>query len=693
MRVCVCVSLKQKRMAGRQTTAVVVQDGGDDGAADAAGSTSLNASITGLRSTRPVPLQDRTRGLHAVPELTPSETEGLALLENYHVFVSDPAESDYAAAPPVRWLPLYGVFCLIHVQLTLAILYAISVILLIVQGFGVRRSFYSFPLLCMLFYVLEGVVLFLYRSPQRAPPPCVAWWKSQYLTLCVVVVIEFVAWVVWSIEEVKHDRSVSLILLAWLRLLLWAYHGRLRWEQLQQAVRTTCSADRRRYRGEGFDLDYAYIHHNIAAMAWPSHNFERLFRNTIEQVTQYLDWKHPDSYLVVNLCSERTYAPELFHGHTSWYPMDDHNPAELEMMVAFCREITDFVAVDPQRRVAAVHCKGGKGRTGAMICAYLMFTGLQRTADRALYHFAHLRTKYGARSFQGVQAPSQDRYVRYFEKLLQQPQLSIPRRPVRVRALRLHHIPWLWYSGGVGKLWFVILTKPCTERTVCYLSNPSVTFDSKVPDPSTYTAKQIRDLFGTAEDNLYKECNEVDPALLNSNSVTINPTNAEPTATTASPNAQTHLRTPHGYDLDVNSFWYYLDAEEQQRLSYTEFQQRLVQLRESGAPPSSGGGGGGSWRASKLSPAPQLTVGVELREPAALPVLDGDVVFKFYYAKNNPNPLEPPVQFWLHTAFEPAGMVRLGRDQLDGPAKDTKATRYPEGFAISIELEDALDAR
>ena len=63
---------------------------------------------------------------------------------------------------------------------------------------------------------------------------------------------------------------------------------------------------------------------------------------------------------------------------------------------------------DGRKRVVALHCKGGKGRTGTMICAILINKGLFKGAMDTLQYFGQRRTDLNvSEQFQGVETYSQ----------------------------------------------------------------------------------------------------------------------------------------------------------------------------------------------------------------------------------------------------------------------------------------------
>lgn len=64
-------------------------------------------------------------------------------------------------------------------------------------------------------------------------------------------------------------------------------------------------------------------------------------------------------------------------------------------------------------RVIAVHCRGGKGRTGSMVCTWLIYSQFVKDSEESLTYFARARTELRKSStkLQGVDTPSQKRFV------------------------------------------------------------------------------------------------------------------------------------------------------------------------------------------------------------------------------------------------------------------------------------------
>lgn len=128
---------------------------------------------------------------------------------------------------------------------------------------------------------------------------------------------------------------------------------------------------------------------------------------------RFLDTRHGDNYKVYNLCSERQYEPSVFHGRACRYPFDDHNCPPLSLIYECCQDLSDFLKAD-DKNVVALHCKAGKGRTGLMICCFLLWNNDWDTAESALSFYGAARTH----NQKGVTIPSQIRYVNYFDRAL-----------------------------------------------------------------------------------------------------------------------------------------------------------------------------------------------------------------------------------------------------------------------------------
>lgn len=175
------------------------------------------------------------------------------------------------------------------------------------------------------------------------------------------------------------------------------------------------SKKKKRLVEDGFNLDMTFITPRIVAMGFPSEGREGWYRNKMTDVLRYFDGRYKDHYKVYNLCSERGYPPEKFYGRVANYPFDDHNAPPFVLFKPFCDDVQRYLAED-DRNIALVHCKAGKGRTGVMICAYMLHNKqFTETAD-SLEFYGNARTQNG----KGVTIPSQIRYVHYYGRMLKE---------------------------------------------------------------------------------------------------------------------------------------------------------------------------------------------------------------------------------------------------------------------------------
>uniref|UniRef100_G1U4G6 Uncharacterized protein n=1 Tax=Oryctolagus cuniculus TaxID=9986 RepID=G1U4G6_RABIT len=222
------------------------------------------------------------------------------------------------------------------------------------------------------------------------------------------------------------------VLLRPLRLviLIRVFHLAYQKRQLEKLTRRLVSGNKRRYNRDGFDLDLTYVTDRIIAMSFPSSGKQSFYRNPIKEVVKFLDTKHPNHYRVYNLCSEKAYDPEYFHNRVQRIMIDDHNVPTLSEMVVFAKEVNMWLAQDKEN-VVVIHCKGGKGRTGTMVCVCLIANQLFGTAEDSLSFFGHQRIdQTTSTKYHGVETPSQHRYVGYFEKVKRLHHWTLPPRKI-----------------------------------------------------------------------------------------------------------------------------------------------------------------------------------------------------------------------------------------------------------------------
>jgi phosphatidylinositol-3,4,5-trisphosphate 3-phosphatase/dual-specificity protein phosphatase PTEN len=222
---------------------------------------------------------------------------------------------------------------------------------------------------------------------------------------------------------IKHDYTLQYRIL-----------NNLLTEEDQKKLRKMVSMKKRRFQNDLFDLDLSYVTNRIIAFAYPSYDYERSYRNTLESVFQFFEMYHRGKYRLFNLCCELKSYHLVCEGLCDKVITDfgflDHHPPPLERIYPFCKAVDEWLSISDDH-VVGVNCKARKGRTGLMICCYLLWNGACSSAQEAIHIFNQLRTENGV----GINLPSQHRYIDYFNQCC-----SMSKLPNRMQIIEIETI-------------------------------------------------------------------------------------------------------------------------------------------------------------------------------------------------------------------------------------------------------------
>ncbi|XP_066872994.1 phosphatidylinositol 3,4,5-trisphosphate 3-phosphatase TPTE2-like [Kogia breviceps] len=339
--------------------------------------------------------------------------------------------------------------------------------------------------------------------------------NSLDAAIIVVTLLVNIAYIFYDFKVLKDFPKLTIILRpVRLIILIRVFHLAHQKRHLEMLTRRMVSGNKRRYKKDGFDLDLTYITERIIAMSFPSSGKQSLYRNPIKEVVRFLDTKHQNHYRVYNLCSEKAYDAKYFHDRVRRYMIDDHNVPSLSEMVAFSKEVKEWMAQD-EENVTVIHCKGGKGRTGTMICAYLLASEIFATAEDSLYYFGERRTdKSTSSKFQGIETPSQNRFVGYFAMVKNTYNLTLP--PVKkltMKKIIIYSIRGVGKGNGKDlKVQIIMQRKPvffCSASKNCRIVHDAET-DRVIINPSNcpplYDEVKVKFLSSSDLPKYYDDC-------------------------------------------------------------------------------------------------------------------------------------------------------------------------------------------
>lgn len=174
---------------------------------------------------------------------------------------------------------------------------------------------------------------------------------------------------------------------------------------------------------------------------WP----RKAYRNPIEQLVSFLDRTHGSDWAVFEFRAEGTgYPDEKVYGRIHHFPWPDHHPPPFGVVPNVMAGMRNWIQGDDGgeegeggnrgKRVAVVHCKAGKGRSGTMSCAYLISEeGWKREEALERFTVRRMRAGFG----QGVSIPSQLRTVRYVDRWANEMGKRYVERPVEVAEVHI----------------------------------------------------------------------------------------------------------------------------------------------------------------------------------------------------------------------------------------------------------------
>lgn len=197
----------------------------------------------------------------------------------------------------------------------------------------------------------------------------------------------------------------------------------------QSIVRAMVLAPKQIFLDEDGWLDLTYVTPRVIVAAGPTDNIlHGLFRSPIHRIIAHLNETHVENetkhWHVWNLRREHSgyIVEDELQENWSWRPFPDHQPPSLLLLEKVVKEIALFLSQN-SKNVALIHCKEGKGRSGTICCAYLMYEakmrGLSLSDEAAIRIFTQKRMR---RLFgPGVSTVCQRRYLHYWGYLLRMP--------------------------------------------------------------------------------------------------------------------------------------------------------------------------------------------------------------------------------------------------------------------------------
>lgn len=165
---------------------------------------------------------------------------------------------------------------------------------------------------------------------------------------------------------------------------------------------------------------------------------------------RFLDKKHDEKWAIWEFRAEGTGYPDSeVYGRIHHFPFPDHHPPPFALIPAMMASMRNWLKEDTsdggkqhqrrgsitstsskeKKKVAVVHCKAGKGRSGTVSCSYLISQEGWKLED-ALKRFTERRMRAGFG--EGISIPSQLRWLSYVNRWTNNMNKTYVERPVEI---------------------------------------------------------------------------------------------------------------------------------------------------------------------------------------------------------------------------------------------------------------------
>ncbi|KAJ5912106.1 Phosphatase tensin type [Penicillium subrubescens] len=218
---------------------------------------------------------------------------------------------------------------------------------------------------------------------------------------------------------------------------------------MSSILRQIVAGPRLRHPEAGLDL--CYVTDNIIATSGPSATYpQRAYRNPLDELVKFLDAKHGKNWCIWEFRAEGTGYPDSeVYNRIHHFPWPDHHPPPFALIPNIMGSMRNWLhrldvedgdgdksasETEAPKRVAVVHCKAGKGRSGTIATSYLISQEGWKKED-ALQRFTDRRMRVGFGN--GVSIPSQMRYIGYVDRWANQLGKQYVERPVEILEIHI----------------------------------------------------------------------------------------------------------------------------------------------------------------------------------------------------------------------------------------------------------------